>query len=156
VVEFDYGVVAVAVSPGNADAEAEGGGAGEEGGFGGFSATLAGGPGDGVEEDGFFRDWCGSELWVCSRIIKRRSQWAAPKGDAPLEIDGEETKVPFDFPLGYARGFGRTGQALAVLGMTNRTENGDEVRGRNTNGADQNGPRRCFCPICPEYQIGRG
>jgi hypothetical protein len=52
-VEFDDGVVAIAVSPGNADAEAEMGGAGEEGGLGGFSATLAGGLGDGVEGDGW-------------------------------------------------------------------------------------------------------
>ena len=29
------------------------GGAGEEGGLGGFSATLAGGSGDGVDGDGF-------------------------------------------------------------------------------------------------------
>ncbi|MGB7602858.1 MAG: hypothetical protein WBM24_21330, partial [Candidatus Sulfotelmatobacter sp.] len=48
-VEFDDGVVAVAVSPGDEDGEAEMGGAGEEGGFGGFSATLAGGSGDGVD-----------------------------------------------------------------------------------------------------------
>ena len=53
VVEFDNGVVAVAVSPGDEDAEAESGGAGEEGGFGGFSATLAGGLGDGVDGDDF-------------------------------------------------------------------------------------------------------
>ena len=62
-VEFDYGVVAVTVSPGDADAEAEGGGAGEEGGFGGFSATLARGLGDGVEGDGFLWDW----VWL--RIV---------------------------------------------------------------------------------------
>ena len=49
--EFDDGVVAVAVSPGDADGEAEIGGAGEEGGFGGFSAALAGGLGDGVDGD---------------------------------------------------------------------------------------------------------
>jgi len=48
-VEFDDGIVAVAVSPGDENAEAEGGGAGEEGGFGSFSATLAGGLGGGVE-----------------------------------------------------------------------------------------------------------
>ncbi len=47
--EVDGGVVAVAVSPGNEDAEVEIGGAGEEGGFGGFSAALAGGAGCGVE-----------------------------------------------------------------------------------------------------------
>jgi len=58
VVEFDDGVVAVAVSPGDENGEAEMGGAGEEGGFGGFSATLAGGLGGGVEGDGFgVREW---------------------------------------------------------------------------------------------------
>jgi len=58
VIEFDDGVVAVAVSPGDEDAEAEGGGAGEEGGFGSFSATLAGGLGGGVEGDsGGLADW---------------------------------------------------------------------------------------------------
>jgi hypothetical protein len=46
--EFDGGVVRVAVSPREADREAECGGAGEESGFGGFSATLAG-VGDGVD-----------------------------------------------------------------------------------------------------------
>ena len=51
-VEFDYGIVAVAVSPGDEDGEAEMGGAGEEGGLGGFSAPLAGGSGDGVDGDG--------------------------------------------------------------------------------------------------------
>ncbi len=51
-VEFDDGIVAVTVSPGDEDGEAEMGGAGEEGGFGGFSATLAGGGGDGVDGDG--------------------------------------------------------------------------------------------------------
>ncbi len=55
VMEFDDGVVAVAVSPGDADAEAEMGGAGQEGGFGGFSEALAGGLGGGVESDGFCR-----------------------------------------------------------------------------------------------------
>ena len=45
----DDGVVALAVSPGEADGEVEVGGAGEEGGFGGFSATLTGGGGCGVE-----------------------------------------------------------------------------------------------------------
>ncbi|MFZ1005987.1 MAG: hypothetical protein WAN65_04065 [Candidatus Sulfotelmatobacter sp.] len=53
VVEFDDGVVAVAVSPGDEDGETEVRGTGEEGGFGGFSATLAGGLGGGVEGDGF-------------------------------------------------------------------------------------------------------
>ena len=53
VIEFDDGVVAVAVSPGNADGEAEGGGAGEESGFGGFSVTFAGGLGSGVESNDF-------------------------------------------------------------------------------------------------------
>jgi hypothetical protein len=51
VIEFDDGVVAVAVSPGKADAEAEMDGAGEEGGFGGFSEALAGGFGGCVEGD---------------------------------------------------------------------------------------------------------
>jgi len=50
-VEFDDGVIAVAVSPGDADTETEMGGAGEEGGFGGFSATFAGGLGNGVDGD---------------------------------------------------------------------------------------------------------
>ncbi len=52
VVKFDDGVVAVAVSPGDEDGEAEMSGAGEEGGFGGFSATLAGGLGGGLERNG--------------------------------------------------------------------------------------------------------
>jgi hypothetical protein len=47
----DDEVVAFGLSPGGADAEAHAGGAGEEGGFGGFSAALAGGLGDGVEGD---------------------------------------------------------------------------------------------------------
>ncbi len=51
VVEFDYGIVAVAVSPRDADAEAEMSGAGEEGGFGGFSAALVSGLGGSVEGD---------------------------------------------------------------------------------------------------------
>ena len=45
----DDEVVAFGLAPGGADAEAHAGGAGEEGGFGGFSAALAGGFGDGVE-----------------------------------------------------------------------------------------------------------
>jgi hypothetical protein len=49
--EFDGGVVTVAVSPGEADGEAESGGAGEEGGFGGFAAALAS-VGDGVDGEG--------------------------------------------------------------------------------------------------------
>lgn len=49
VAEVDDGVVAVAVSPRDEHAEAEVGGAGEEGGFGGLSAALAGGAGRGVE-----------------------------------------------------------------------------------------------------------
>jgi len=49
VVEFNDGVVAIAVSPRDADAETEGGGAGEEGGFGGFADALARGLGDGLE-----------------------------------------------------------------------------------------------------------
>jgi len=53
----DDGVVALAVSPGEADGEVEVSGAGEEGGFGGFPATLAGGSGDGVEGDD------GGEFW---------------------------------------------------------------------------------------------
>ena len=76
-VEFDDGVVAVAVSPGDEDGEAEMGGTGEEGGFGGFSATLAGGLGGGVEGDGLVvgqsvrgewldQDWGG----VVLRIVK--------------------------------------------------------------------------------------
>jgi hypothetical protein len=52
VIEFDDGVVAITVSPGDEDGEAEMGGAGQEGGFGGFSAALAGGSGDGVDGDG--------------------------------------------------------------------------------------------------------
>jgi hypothetical protein len=47
------------------------GGAGEEGGFGGFSATLTGGRGHGAEGDdvgGFWEVglpcWVGSRLWV--------------------------------------------------------------------------------------------
>jgi hypothetical protein len=56
----DDEVVAFGLSPGSADAEAHAGGAGEEGGFGGFSAALARGLGDGVEGDGlrnFARRW---------------------------------------------------------------------------------------------------
>jgi hypothetical protein len=49
VAEVDGGVVAVAVSPGDEDAEVEGGGAGEEGGLGGFSETLASGRSGGLE-----------------------------------------------------------------------------------------------------------
>lgn len=55
VIEFDDGVVTVAVSPGDADAEAESGGAGEECGLGGFSEALAGGFGGGVEGDEWVR-----------------------------------------------------------------------------------------------------
>lgn len=50
-IEFNDGVVAVAVSPREADSEAERCGAGEECGFCGFSAALAG-VGDGVDGDG--------------------------------------------------------------------------------------------------------
>ncbi len=53
-IEFDDRVVAIAVSPREADGEAEVGGAGEEGGFGGFSATLAGGFGDGMDGEEFW------------------------------------------------------------------------------------------------------
>ena len=49
--EFDDGVVALAISPGKADSESEMGGPGEEGGFGGFSTTLARGQGYGLELD---------------------------------------------------------------------------------------------------------
>ena len=49
--EFDDGVVALAISPRKADGESEMGGAGEEGGFGGFSTTLARGQGYGLEFD---------------------------------------------------------------------------------------------------------
>jgi len=77
VVEFDDRVVAVAVSPGDEDGEAEVGGAGEEGGFGGFSATLAGGLGGGVEGDGFVFVRLGRGEWldqdgrgVVLRIVK--------------------------------------------------------------------------------------
>ena len=95
VMEFDDGVVAVAVSPGYADAEAEMGGAGQEGGFGGFSEALAGGLGGGVEGDW---GWGGLAVFriVCPLLHKqeRRSWWAAP-WDAPFEMGGgEETKVP--------------------------------------------------------------
>jgi hypothetical protein len=68
-VEFDDGIVAIAVSPREADGEAEMGGASEEGGFGGFSATLAGGLGDGVNGDeswdGLLRVGCllGHKFW---------------------------------------------------------------------------------------------
>ena len=50
-----YGVVvAFAVSPGDKDAAVEGGGAGQEGGLGGFSAALAGGRhGHGLDGDDF-------------------------------------------------------------------------------------------------------
>ncbi len=53
-VEFDDRIVAIAVSPGKADAKAEMGSAGEEGGLSGFSATFAGGGGDGVDGDDFW------------------------------------------------------------------------------------------------------
>ena len=52
----DEEVVAVAVSPGRGDGESEGAGAGKEGRFGGFSVTLAGALGAGLDADseGFF------------------------------------------------------------------------------------------------------
>ena len=71
VIEFDDGVVAVAVSPREADAEAEGGGAGEEGGFGGFSEALAGGFGGGVE----------GEEWVLGDIHKRDARAKSKASD---------------------------------------------------------------------------
>ena len=61
-VEFDDGVVAVAVSPGDEDGETEMGGAGEEGGFSGFSATLASGSGDGMDGDGLGGFWLEARL----------------------------------------------------------------------------------------------
>jgi len=51
VAEFDDGVVALAISPGETDGESEMGGAGEEGGFGGFSAALACRLGDSLDFD---------------------------------------------------------------------------------------------------------
>jgi hypothetical protein len=70
VVEFDDGVVAVAVSPGGEDGETEMGGASEESGFGGFSATLAGGLGYGLDSDGFnVREWLDQD-WVLLRIVE--------------------------------------------------------------------------------------
>jgi hypothetical protein len=47
--EADDGIVRLAVSPGNENAEIESSGTREEGCFGGFSATLASGIGDGVD-----------------------------------------------------------------------------------------------------------
>ena len=75
VIEFDDGVVAVAVSPGEADAEAEVDGAGEEGGFGGFSDALAGGFGGGVKGD----------EWVLGRFHKR---------DASAKVKGVGQECP--------------------------------------------------------------
>src|SRR5207244_3277085 len=49
--EVDDRVVALAVSPRETDSEAEASGAGEEGGFGGLSATLTRGLGGGMEFD---------------------------------------------------------------------------------------------------------
>jgi hypothetical protein len=68
-VEFDDGVVAVAVSPGDENAEAEVGGAGEEGGFGGFSATLASGLGDGVDGDVAVAGWGLDQDWRGLRVL---------------------------------------------------------------------------------------
>jgi hypothetical protein len=51
VAQGDDGVIALAVSPREADAETEVGGAGQEGSFGGLSATLAGGLANGLEFD---------------------------------------------------------------------------------------------------------
>ena len=55
-------IVALAVSPGFSDAEAQAGGFGEKGGLGGFAATLAGGEADSVDvefEDGFIFRYAG-------------------------------------------------------------------------------------------------
>ena len=54
VIEFDDGVIAVTFSPRDANAETEGGGAGQEGRFGGFSEALAIGLGGGGMEGDFF------------------------------------------------------------------------------------------------------
>jgi len=65
VIEFDDGVVAVTVSPWEGNAEAESGGAGEEGGFGGFSEAFAGGLGGGLEGDFFLRRWARLRIVGC-------------------------------------------------------------------------------------------
>jgi hypothetical protein len=76
VVEFDYGIVAVAVSPRDADAEAEMSGAGEEGGFGGFSAALVSGLGGSVEGD----EWLVGELGLFCIIKKAQRVGCACNG----------------------------------------------------------------------------
>ena len=68
VAEGDDGVVALAVSPREADAEAEVGGAGQESGFGGLSATLAGGFGDGVEFDQVRNSFGGGRLFPAGAL----------------------------------------------------------------------------------------
>ena len=96
-VEFDDGIVAIAVSPGEADGEAEMGGAGQEGGFGGFSATFAGGLGDGVDGD---RGQRGLRLVRIVGFVPHDKKGAAGGlrlKDAPFEMkcemcgDGENT-----------------------------------------------------------------
>ena len=81
-------VVALAVSPRLGDAEAQAGGFGEEGGLGGFSATLAGGEADGVDvelKDGFICRYAGwgshnkksAAGWLRGRslLCKKRGAW---------------------------------------------------------------------------------
>ncbi len=84
-VEFDDRIVAVAVSPGEADAEAEMGGAGEEGGLGGFSATFAGGDGDGVDGDDFLRMRLGA-LAMDDVRHNRKAQRAAAQDKDSLDL----------------------------------------------------------------------
>ena len=49
---------------------------------------------------------CTRAVYNCAKLL------------AQSAVVSARTKVPFDFPLGFARGFGKTGQALASLGMT--------------------------------------
>jgi hypothetical protein len=73
--EVDYGVIALAVSPGDADAAVEGGGSGEEGGLGGFSAALAGGGAYGLEGDYF---WSGGLLLRIVGFLPHKLKKAQP------------------------------------------------------------------------------
>jgi hypothetical protein len=67
-VEFDDGIVAVAVSPGEEDGEEEGGSTGEESGFGSFSAAFASADGDSLDGDVEKGPWA----WVARDVKQDR------------------------------------------------------------------------------------
>src|ERR1022692_929637 len=105
------------------------GGAGEEGGLGGFSAALALGSATAWR---VMPSWlvgsagrCFSELSVLFFITERPSRWAAPEGHS-FVMDGGETKIPR-----FAR-------------MTNAVKTNAE---RKHEGRRLEGLRRCFYPI---------